>query len=108
MKFRKTDKSYAEIAKELGGVGAFVAPTYLQVGNKLQVSAQLIRASDGSVLGAYKLDRKLEDILSLYGEIAQTIVGKIRVAVTQQEQQRTQVPAVRISVRRFDEAHRML
>ena len=85
MQFKTTSKSPAEMAKELGGVKAFVEPTFLHVGNKLQVNAQLIKASDGSVLGTYKLEKNMEDVFALYGEIAQTIVSRMKVDVTPQE-----------------------
>ena len=88
IKFKKTDKTYAEIAKELGGVKALVEPTFQQVGSRLQISATLIHPSDGKVLWADKFEKNSEDVLALYGEVAQRIVREVRVVATPQEQQR--------------------
>jgi TolB-like protein len=88
MKFKKTDKTYAEIAKELGSVKALVELSFQQVGNRLQINARLIQASDGKVLMAGDFDKNMEDVLALRSELAQSIVREIRVAVTPQEQQR--------------------
>ena len=88
VRFKKTDKNYAEIANELGSVKALVELSYQEVGNKLQINARLIKASDGKVLMARDFNRNMEDVLTLRSEVAQSIVGAIRVAVTPQEQQR--------------------
>ena len=88
MKFDGTDKSYAQIAAELGGVGAFVEPSFQHVGNKLQIHARLIQASDGTVLWVGTFDKTMDDILILQSEVARMIAGEIRAAVTPQEETR--------------------
>jgi TolB-like protein/predicted Ser/Thr protein kinase len=88
MRFNGTDKTYAQIAAELGGVDAIVEPSFQHVGNKLQINARLIRASDGKVLWSGMFDKTMDDILVLQSEVAQTIAREIRVAVTPQEQTR--------------------
>ncbi len=88
MKFEGTDKGYAQIAAELGGVEAIVEPSFQHIGNKLQIHARLIRASDGTVLWAGTFDKTMDDILILQSEVARTIAREIRATVTPQEQTR--------------------
>jgi len=86
VRFGGTDKPYSEIAKELGGVNAIVEPSFLHVGNRLQIHARLVKASNGKVLWAGMFDRTMDDILVLQCEVAQTIAREIKVAVTAPEQ----------------------
>jgi eukaryotic-like serine/threonine-protein kinase len=86
MRFKKTDKSYSEIAAELGGVKAFLEPTFRKVEGRLIIKAKLIRASNADVLDIFDLERNSEDVLALYSDLAQAVVQKVRVAVTTQEQ----------------------
>ena len=88
MKFDGTDKSYAQIAAELGGVEAIVEPSFQHVGNKLQIHARLIQASDGTVLWAGTFDKTMDDILVLQSEVARMIAREIGATVTPQEQTR--------------------
>ena len=88
MRFSGTDKSYSEIATELGGVGAIVEPTFMHVGNKLQLHARLIEPSDGKVLWAGVFDKTMDDILVIQSELAKTVAREIRATVTAPEQKR--------------------
>jgi eukaryotic-like serine/threonine-protein kinase len=88
MRFSGTDKSYSEIATELGGVGAIVEPTFMHVGNKLQLHARLIEPSDGKVLWAGVFDKTMDNILVIQSELAQTVAREIRATVTAPEQKR--------------------
>jgi serine/threonine-protein kinase len=88
MKFDGTDKSYTQIAAELGGVQAIVEPSFQHVGNKLQIHARLIQSSDGTVLWAGTFDKTMDDILVLQSEVARTIAREIGATVTPQEQTR--------------------
>lgn len=88
MKFDGTDKSYAQIAAELGGVEAIVEPSFQHIGNKLQIHARLIQASNGTVLWAGTFDRTVDDILILQSEVVRIIAREIRATVTPQEQTR--------------------
>ena len=54
----------------------------------MRVTAQLIEASSDRHLWADNYDRELSDILALHSELAQAIVGEIRVAVTPEEESR--------------------
>ncbi len=84
--YKGTDKTYTQIAAELGGVDAIVEPLFQHVGNKLQIHARLIQASDGTVRWAGVFDKTMDDVLVLQSEVARAIAREIRVLVTPQEQ----------------------
>ncbi len=86
-RYRNTEKSAPEIALELG-VDAIVEGSVLRAGNTVRVTAQLIDARSDHHLWADNFDRELSDILALHSDLAQAIVGEIRVAVTPEEESR--------------------
>lgn len=47
-------------------------------GNKIRVSADLVRTKDGEQLWSQDFDRSLDDVFALQSEIASTIEGRIR------------------------------
>jgi TolB-like protein/Tfp pilus assembly protein PilF len=87
MRYRNAEKSVPEIALELG-VDAVVEGSVLRAGNTVRVTAQLIEARSDHHLWADSFDRELSDILALHSDLAQAIVGEIRVAVTPEEESR--------------------
>ena len=50
-----------------------------RAGNRLKVTAQLVRASDENVLWSETYDREMKDIFAVQEEIARAIVGALRV-----------------------------
>jgi serine/threonine-protein kinase len=50
-----------------------------KAGNRLRITAQLIKVSDGYHLWSGRYDRDLEDVFALQDEIARAIVGKLKV-----------------------------
>ncbi|NIM69401.1 MAG: tetratricopeptide repeat protein [Xanthomonadales bacterium] len=87
MAYQDSDKPVPQIARELG-VDAVVEGSVLRAGDTVRITAQLIEAGTDRHLWADNFDRKLTDILSLYGEVAQSIVAQIRVKVTPVEASR--------------------
>ena len=87
MYFRETDKSMPEIAHELD-VDALVEGSVLRVGNRVRITAQLIRGSNDEHLWAEDYDRDLQDILNLLSEVARSIAGEIDIALTPGQQER--------------------
>jgi len=85
MRFKKTDKSLPQIARELN-VDAIVEGTVLRSGDRVRISAQLIHASTDTHLWADNYDRDLRDILALHSEVAQAIARQVQVKLTPQEQ----------------------
>jgi tetratricopeptide (TPR) repeat protein len=87
MRFKGTDKSIPQIARELD-VDAIVEGSVVRAGDRLRVSAQLIHAHDDKHLWAESFERELGDVLTLQGELAQAIVREIQVKLTPQEEAR--------------------
>lgn len=87
MRYKKTDKSLPEIAKELN-VDGVIEGSVMRDGNHVRITAQLIQASTDRHLWAETYDGDLRDVLSLQSEVARAIAGEIRAEVTPQEQAR--------------------
>ncbi len=90
MYYRETDKSMPEIARELD-VDALVEGSVLRVGNRVRITAQLIRGSNDEHLWAEDYDRDLRDILNLLSEVAGSIAGEIDIVLTPGQQERLTV-----------------
>ena len=84
MRYKSAHKPLAIIAKELG-VDAVVEGTIMYSGQKVRITAQLIRASDDRHLWSEKYERDLGDALKLQGEVAQAIANQIKIKLTTQE-----------------------
>jgi pentatricopeptide repeat protein len=87
MRFRNPQISTPEIAKALG-VDAVVEGSVTREGNRLHVTAQLIRGATDEHFWSETYDREMRDALNLESELAQTIAEKVEVTVTGEEQQR--------------------
>jgi TolB-like protein/DNA-binding winged helix-turn-helix (wHTH) protein len=91
MRYKKTDKSLPEIARELN-VDAIVEGSVLRSGDRVRFTAQLIDARRDTNLWAQTYDRDMQDTLALQSAVASAIVGEIKVKMTSSEQQRLQSP----------------
>jgi serine/threonine-protein kinase len=87
MRYKNSEKSLTEIAKELN-VKGIVAGSTLKEGERVRITVQLIEAETERNLWAEKYDKDYRDILMLHGEVALDIVQKIKIAVTPAEQTR--------------------
>ena len=87
MQYKSTHKPLPVIAKELG-VDAVVEGTVMHSGQKVRITAQLVRVRDDRHLWSEKYERDLSDVLALQGEVAQAIAGQIRIKLTPHEQTR--------------------
>jgi TolB-like protein/DNA-binding winged helix-turn-helix (wHTH) protein len=85
MRYKKTDKSLPEIARELN-VDAIVEGSVLRSGERVRITAQLIYASKDTNLWAQTYDNDLRDVLTLQGTVAGAIAKEVKVEVTPQEQ----------------------
>ena len=91
MRYKKTDKPLPQIAKELK-VDAVIEGSVLRAGNRVRVTAQLIRASTDRHLWAQSYERELGDVLALQGDVARAIAEQVRIKLTPEQQARF-VPA---------------
>ncbi len=80
-------KTLPMIARELN-VDAILEGTVVQSGQRVRITAQLIRARDDGHLWSEQYERDLIDILALQGEVARAIAGQIQVKLTPGEQLR--------------------
>jgi len=87
MRYRKTDEPLPQIARELG-VDALVTGSVLRSGDRVQITAHLIRGATEEQLWADRYEREFRDVLSLENDIVAAITGAIRLQLTPQEQAR--------------------
>jgi TolB-like protein len=69
-------------------VDAIVEGSVIREGNRIRVTAQLIRAATDEHFWSEAYDRELRDVLTLESDVAQSIAAKVEVTVTGQEHQR--------------------
>jgi TolB-like protein/Tfp pilus assembly protein PilF len=87
MRFKNPQMSVPEIAKMLD-VDAIVEGSVMRDGNRIRVTAQLIRAATDEHFWSETYDRELRDVFSLQSELAQSIAEKVEVTVTGEEHER--------------------
>jgi serine/threonine protein kinase/Tfp pilus assembly protein PilF len=88
MRYKNTDKSLPEIAREMN-VDALVEGTVYQVGENVSIKLQLFDAlPEERSLWTERYDRPITDVLVMYGEMARAIAENIQVKLTAQEETR--------------------
>jgi serine/threonine protein kinase/Tfp pilus assembly protein PilF len=85
MRYKGTQKSVPEIAKELN-VDAVVEGSVEREAGQVRIVAQLIQGPTDSHLWAKSYERDVSDSLQLQDEVAQAIVAEIQLKLTPQEQ----------------------
>ena len=86
-RFKDPQISVPEIARQLG-VDAVVEGSVTKQGDRLRVTAQLIRGATDEHLWSETYDRQMRDALTLESELAQSIAEKVQVTATGEERQR--------------------
>jgi TolB-like protein len=76
--FKNTSESIQSIGAQLG-VGAVVEGSVRKAGDRLRITAQLIRVADGFELWSDSFDRKLNDVFAIQDEIARATVEALKV-----------------------------
>ena len=87
LRYKKTDKSLPEIARELS-VDGIVEGTVQHSGDRIRITAQLIQASTDKHLWANSYDRGAQEVLGLESEMARAIASQIRSTLTPDEETR--------------------
>ncbi|MDB4883410.1 MAG: Adenylate cyclase, partial [Gemmatimonadetes bacterium] len=87
MRYKGSDKSLPEIARELN-VDAVLEGSALLVGNRVRISVQLVSARADETLWADRYDRELTDVLALQSEVAQAVAREIAIQLTPEEARR--------------------
>jgi eukaryotic-like serine/threonine-protein kinase len=94
MQYKNTRKTVPQIAAELN-VDAVIEGSVLRAGDRVRITAQLINSRLDRHMWSQSYERELRDVLTLQSQVAQAIVGEIKVALTPQERGRlTQALAV--------------
>jgi serine/threonine-protein kinase len=81
MRYRHTTKSVPQIGRELA-VDAVIEGSAMRAGDRVRITAQLIRAAEDQHLWAKSYERDMRDVLALQGEVSQAIAAEIRVALS--------------------------
>ena len=85
-KYKGREVDPQEVARALG-VQAIVTGRVLQRGDQLQISAELVNASDKTQMWGEQFNRRATDALAVQTEISQHIAEKLRLRLTNAEQQ---------------------
>jgi len=87
MRYKGTDKSLPEIAKELK-VDAILEGSVMHAEGEVRITVQLIRAATDEHLWAESYTDKLENIMILQSKIARAVAGEIKLTLTPEEEKR--------------------
>ena len=87
MQFKLTTKSIAQIGSELR-VSHVLEGSVRRVGERVRITAQLIRVSDESHLWAQSYERGFHDVLEVQVEVARAVAREIHITLTPHEQNR--------------------
>jgi TolB-like protein/DNA-binding winged helix-turn-helix (wHTH) protein/Tfp pilus assembly protein PilF len=87
MHYKATNETLPQIARELN-VDGVIEGTVQRSGNRIRVTAKLIRGQSETPLWAKVYERGLQDVLVMQNELAQAIVKEIKVNLTPQERRR--------------------
>ena len=85
-KYKGKEVDPQEVARALG-VQAIVTGRVMQHGDQLLVSAELVNVSDKTQMWGEQFNRKVTDTLAVQTEISQQIAEKLRLRLTNAEQQ---------------------
>ena len=85
MTYKRVRKSLPEIARELN-VEAVVEGTVARSGERVRITAQLIRVPDEKHLWAQSYEGDLQDTLALQNRVARAIAEQIQVTLSPQEE----------------------
>ena len=87
LRYRGTSKALSEIASELN-VDAVVEGSVLRSGDRVRITAQLIKAATDRHVWADNYERDVRDVIALQRDVASAIAGEIRARLTEPERQR--------------------
>jgi TolB-like protein/class 3 adenylate cyclase/Tfp pilus assembly protein PilF len=87
IQYKNVKKPLRQIAKELG-VKALIEGSVIREGNMVRITVQLIDGTTDEHIWSGDFDRELQNILSLYSEVAQKIANEVKINLTPQDQVR--------------------
>src|SRR3984893_12258453 len=87
MQFKSTTKNIAQIGSDLG-VSHVLEGSVRRAGERVRITAQLIRVSDESHLWAQSYEQGLHDVLEVQADVARAVAREIQLQLTPHERQR--------------------
>jgi adenylate cyclase len=87
MRYKGTQRSLRQIGEELG-VATILEGSVRRAGDRVRIATQLIDARNDEQLWASRYDRELEDIFAIQSDVAERIVGALRVRLTPSQRER--------------------
>jgi TolB-like protein/Tfp pilus assembly protein PilF len=87
--FKGKELDIREIGRKLG-VSAVLEGSVRRSGNRLRITAQLIKVADGFHLWAEQYDREMKDVFAIQDEISHEIVSKLNVKLLDEERNLSQ------------------
>jgi len=87
MRLKNSDLSVPEIAKALQ-VDVVVEGSVIREGNRIRITAQLIRGTTDEHFWSETYDQELPNVLALQSDVAQAIAGKVEATITGTEHER--------------------
>jgi tetratricopeptide (TPR) repeat protein len=85
MGYKRSDKRLDQIGRELG-VQYVLEGGFRRAGNRLRITAQLIRVQDQSNLWSQEYDRRPEDMFAVQDEVAVDVARETQLRLTPQQQ----------------------
>ncbi len=87
MQYKRAAKKVEQIGRELGA-DYILEGAVRREGNRVRISAQLVRVSDQEHVWAQSYDRELSGILAMQGEVARAVAGQVKLTLTASEEAR--------------------
>jgi TolB-like protein/DNA-binding winged helix-turn-helix (wHTH) protein/Flp pilus assembly protein TadD len=87
MRYKDSHKKLPQIAQELG-VDGIVEGAVLRSGDRVRITAQLVRAATDQHIWAESYERNMRDLLTLQDEVASNVAAQIRIEITPREANR--------------------
>ena len=84
MKYKGSQKGASDVGKELNA-GTLIEGSVRKAGNKVRITAQLIDTSTEGHLWAQNYDRNLDDVFAIQSEIAEKVVGELKIRLVDSE-----------------------
>jgi TolB-like protein len=94
MHFKGSSRTAPEIARELN-VDGVIEGSVVRAGDRVRITAQLINARRDVHLWSDSYERELKDVLTLQNELAHTIAGEVRAAISPEEEMRLRPDSVK-------------
>lgn len=85
MAYKKTEKSVAQIGQELG-VDFVVEGSVRREGDRVRITAQLIRVQDQIHLWAENYDRQMPHFLDIHGEIGAAVAAQVKLKLIAEDE----------------------